>query len=81
VTTSGEQLQITGSDPAEIKGWMTIQDVITAHQVSEEEFYARFKLPADLPLETPLKEIERVVPDFSVTIVRDWLAERSEPHQ
>src|SRR5690349_3762835 len=52
VTASGEQVQITGADPAEIKGWMTIEQVITAYQVPKQEFYAQFKLPADLPLET-----------------------------
>jgi len=47
--------------------------------VPKQEFYAQFKLTADLPLETPLKEIEPVVPDFSVTAVRDWLVERAVP--
>jgi hypothetical protein len=81
VTPSGEQVQITGADPAEVKGWMTIEDVISAYHVSKAEFYARFKLPADLPVETPLKEIEPVVPDFSLTNVRDWLTERAVPQK
>jgi hypothetical protein len=74
-------VQVTGADPAEIKGRMTAKDVIMAYQVPKQEFYAQFKLPAELPVETPLKEIEPVVPDFSVTAVRDWLAERAGPHQ
>jgi hypothetical protein len=79
LTASGEQVQITGTDPAEIKGWMTINDVITAYQVPKDEFYAQFKIPADLPVATPLKDIEPLVPDFSVTTVRDWLAARAAP--
>ncbi len=79
LTASGEQVQITGADPAEIKGWMTIADVITAYHVPKEQFYAQFALPADLPITTPLKEIEPLVPDFSVTAVRDWLAARPAP--
>lgn len=79
LTVSGEQVQITGTDPAEIKGWMTINDVITAYQVPKAQFYARFQIPANLPITTPLKEIEPLVPDFSVTAVRDWLAARAAP--
>jgi hypothetical protein len=79
LTASGEQVQITGADPAEIKGWMTVDDVITAYHVPKEQFYAQFQIPADLPVTTPLKDIEPIVPDFSVTAVRDWLAARAAP--
>lgn len=79
LTTSGAQVQTTGTDPAEIKGWMTLDDVLTAYQVPKEQFYAQFHIPADLPVATPLKEIEPIVPDFSVTAVRDWLAARAAP--
>jgi len=79
LTASGEQVQITGTDPAEIKGWMTIDDVLTAYRVPKEQFYTQFQIPADLPAATPLKEIEPLVPDFSVTAVRDWLAMRGVP--
>lgn len=79
VTAGGEPVQITGADPAEVKGWMTIEDVITAYRVPREELYARFKLPADLPVETQLKAIEPIVPDFSVTDLRAWLATRAAP--
>jgi hypothetical protein len=79
LTVSGEQVQITGADPAEIKGWMTINDVITAYHVPKEQFYAQFQIPADLPAATPLKDIEPIVPEFSVTAVRDWLVARAAP--
>jgi hypothetical protein len=79
LTASGEQVQITGADPAEIKGWMTIEDVITAYHVPKAQFYAQFQIPADLPVVTPLKDIEPLAPDFSVTAVRDWLAARAAP--
>jgi hypothetical protein len=79
LTASGEQVQLTGTDPAEIKGWMTIEEVITAYKVPKEQFYAQFAIPADLPLDTPLKDIEALVPEFSVTAVRDWLAARAAP--
>ena len=79
LTASGEQVQITGADPAEIKGWMTIEAVITAYRVPKEQFYTQFHIPADLPVATPLKDIEPIVPDFSVTAVRDWLVARAAP--
>ena len=79
LTASGEQVQITGADPAEIKGWMTIEAVISAYHVPKEQFYTQFQLPADLPEATPLKDIEPIVPDFSVTAVREWLAARASP--
>jgi len=60
-------------------GWMTVGDVITAYKVSKEQFYAQFTIPADLPVATPLKDIEPLVPDFSVTAVRDWLAAWAAP--
>ncbi len=79
LTASGEQVQITGADPAEIKGWMTIEQVITAYRVPKDLFYAQFQIPTDLPVATPLKDIEPLVPDFSVTAVREWLATRAVP--
>ena len=79
LTASGEAVQITGTDPAEVKGWMTINDVITSYKVPKEQFYAQFAIPADLPVTTPLKDIEPIVPDFSVASVRDWLAARAAP--
>lgn len=79
LTASGEQVQITGADPGEIKGWMTIEAVISAYHVPKEQFYAQFHIPADLPAATPLKDIEPIVPDFTVTAVRDWLAARARP--
>ena len=38
-----------------------------AYRVPKEAFYAQFRLPADLPETTALKDIEPIVPDFSVT--------------
>ncbi|MBK9713336.1 MAG: hypothetical protein IPO81_18820 [Kouleothrix sp.] len=79
LTASGEAVQITGNDPAEVKGWMTIKDVITAYRVPKAAFYAQFALPADMPETMALKDIEPVVPAFSVTDLRAWLAARTAP--
>lgn len=75
VTGAGEKIQPTGTNPAEIKGWMTINDVLTAYKVPQAEFYAGLNLPADLPLTTQMKDIEKKVPGFSVDAVRTWLTQ------
>ena len=50
-----------------------------SYRVPKEAFYAQFRLPADLPETTALKDIEPIVPDFSVTALREWLAARGAP--
>jgi hypothetical protein len=76
MTGTGEKIQATGANPSEIKGWMTISDVITAYKVPKDEFYAQFKLPSDLPVETPMNKLESSAPGFSTDAVRTWLAAR-----
>jgi hypothetical protein len=77
VDGQGNTVAPTGADPQEIKGWMTLQDVVTAYDVPLADIIADFKLPADTSASTPLKELES--DDFSVTLLRTWLAERSGP--
>lgn len=72
----GKAITVTGADPAEIKGWMTVQQVLDGYAVPKDDFYAKFGVPADAPPATPLKELEKLVPGFSVDTVRAWLAER-----
>ena len=79
VTATGEKIQATGADPAEIKGWMTLSEVITAYKVPQADLYAQFKLPGDLAVDTPLNQIEKLVAGFSVGAVRDWLKTRQAP--
>ncbi len=77
VTATGEKVVVTGADPAEIKGWMTIQDVTSAYGVPSQDFYARFGVPAETPGSTALKDLEAVAPGFSTEAVRTWLGERA----
>jgi hypothetical protein len=79
LTGAGERISATGADPAEIKGWMTIQEVAAAYGFEVAEFRARFVTPAETPAATPLKDLEKVVPGFSVEDVRAWLRERGLP--
>jgi hypothetical protein len=72
LTGTGEQVQPTGANVEEIKGWMTLSDVSTAYNVPVEEILAAFALAADTPGSAQLKELES--PTFSVRSLRDWLA-------
>jgi hypothetical protein len=75
VTASGEAVTLTGSDPNEIKGWVTIKQIMVAYKVSWEEFSLKFNIPTGTNQDTALKDLENVVPGFSLTAVRAWLQE------
>ena len=74
VTTAGEKIAATGSNPDEIKGWMTLKEVITAYGVSIDELVEVFELPMDTSPEKQIKELESN--KFSPTILREWLKTR-----
>ena len=59
--------------PADLKGWMTLQQVVDGLQISKEQVYAAGKIPADVPLTTPLKDLEKLVPGFETSVLRDAL--------
>ena len=59
----------------DIKGWMTIQQVLDATSVSRAEFNKRFAIPDRLPTSTPLSSIQgEGVSNFEVSAVRDWFS-------
>ena len=74
LTSTGEQVQPTGTNVDEIKGWMTLNDVSSAYQVPLAEILAAFELPDDTPGTTQLKSLESST--FSVTSLREWLSTR-----
>lgn len=72
---SGEgRVQPTGTNVAEIKGWMTLGDISTAYKVSVDEILKAFNLPADTSPAKQIKELESVT--FSPENLRSWLQER-----
>ncbi len=74
--SSGQKIMPKGENTEELKGWMTIQDVLTAYGLTKEEMYARFSIPDTVPVTAQLKEIEAQAPTFSVGALRSWLNER-----
>ncbi len=74
LTSSGEKALPTGTNPDEIKGWMTLDDVSKAYNVPVAEILAAFNLPADTPGSAQIKSLESDT--FSTTNLRTWLKER-----
>ncbi len=72
--TSGEKVNLTGANPDDIKGWMTLAEVSDAFGVPVQEILANFEMPASTPASKQIKEMETEL--FSPTNLREWLKER-----
>jgi hypothetical protein len=59
---------------ADIKGWMTLQQVMDGLKISQADLYAAGNIPMDVPSSTALKDLDGIVPDFSVSGLRETLA-------
>lgn len=66
---------MTSSNPDDVKGWMTIDDVATNFGIPLPELLQAFELPADTPATTTIKDFESDA--FSTTNLRTWLTERT----
>lgn len=74
-STSGKDaIHLENMTSADIKGWMTLQQVMDGLQISKEELYAVGGIPLDVPTETALKELEGIVPGFEISTLREKLA-------
>ncbi|KKM10878.1 hypothetical protein SY88_11305 [Clostridiales bacterium PH28_bin88] len=69
----GNPITPSGKDAGDIKGWMTLQAIMDAYGLSEEEVYRVFHLPPDLSPETPIKDIEKETEEFSPEKLREWI--------
>ena len=78
-TAAGDKVEATGTDPSEVKGWMSLASVIDAFDVDQAALYERFGIPAGTPTSTALKDLEGIAPGFTVTDLRDWLADQMVP--
>jgi hypothetical protein len=78
---------ITGRDstdlgqlgPDDIKGWMTLQQVIDGVPIAQETLYKLVGIPDSIPPSTAIKEIEALVPGFETSALRDALAAQAAP--
>jgi hypothetical protein len=79
-STSGkDSVDLENMSAADIKGWMTLQQVIDGMKISKEELYAVGGIPLEVPTETALKELEGIVPGFEISTLRDKLAAPANP--
>lgn len=73
-STSGRAVLSAGAlTPADIKGWMTVQQVADGLKMPLADLYALAGLPADLPPTTALKDLEKLVAGFETSLLRDRL--------
>lgn len=77
VNAQGQAIQPDASDPDTLKGWMTLDQVMAAYQVSLEELITRFNLPAGTAPSTAIKDLESDT--FDPTALKAWLLERNTP--
>jgi len=78
-TSSGEAVQPSVFDVNTIKGWMTLEQIVSVYNVPLADLLSQFNLPADTPASTAIKDLESDL--FSVTSLRDWLRSRMQPVQ
>jgi hypothetical protein len=74
-SVSGEKVMPTGTNPDEIKGWMTLADVSKAYNIPVAELIAQFKLSVDTPETKQVKELESDT--FSTTNLRNWIKSKT----
>ncbi len=76
-STSGrDTTNLAQMTPADIKGWMTLQQVMDGLNIAQEELYALASIPASVSPTTALKDLEPLVPGFEVSTLRDALTAR-----
>jgi hypothetical protein len=73
----GAPVTISGTNPDEIKGWMSLGSVAGSYGIAYAELLAQFDLPADTAPTTPIKELESET--FWPDLLRTWLTERMTP--
>ncbi len=75
-STSGrDAVDVTKLTPADIKGWMTLQQLIDGLPISQTDLYRIGDIPSDTPPSTALKDLEAII---SVTTLREKLSAPSD---
>jgi hypothetical protein len=79
--TSGQELvDLTNLKAADIKGWMTLEQVALGTQIPLPDLLVILGLPADTPGATPMKDLEDIVDvDTARTKISDYLGQPASP--
>jgi hypothetical protein len=73
---SGADTSALPASPDEVKGWMTLQQVLDAGfpGVTEAGLREQFRIPVSVGLTSALKDLDGLVAGFDVAALRTWLA-------
>ena len=78
-STSGRtSVDLERLSAADIKGWMTLQQVADGLGIPVNEVYTAGGIPADVPPDTALKNLEGLVEGFETSLLREALAVEAE---
>ncbi len=78
VDADGQAVTLTASSTgADLKGWMTIQQVLDAYGITKADFYRTFAIPSDVATDATLGPLGESVPGFELTLVRTWIDARA----
>lgn len=66
-------LNLEALTAADIKGWMTLQQVSDGLPIAQTDLYRLMAIPADVSPNTALKDLESIVPGFEVSVLREKL--------
>lgn len=58
VNADGSEIELKGDDVGEIKGFMSIDDIIVAYGIDKDGLYEYIGFPNDLPTSTLVKDIK-----------------------
>jgi len=75
-TSSRTTANLTQMTPADLKGWMTLQQVMDGLSISQSDLYTLAGLPDTISPTTALKDLEALVPGFETSALRDALTAR-----
>ncbi len=75
--TGRTAVNVANMTAADLKGWMTLTDVMTGINISKPELYDLMKIPADVPETSALKALEKTVHWFYTSTLRDALTARA----
>jgi hypothetical protein len=78
-TESGEHVAPgAGAAPEDVKGWMTLQQVLDAFPVTQAALYEQFGIPADTGTDTTLSGLKEVggLSGIDIPALRTWLGEQ-----
>lgn len=74
-STSGRtSVNLESLSAVDLKGWMTLRQVMDGFNIPKDELYQMVKIPGDVPDTTPLKDIEKMVEGFETSSLRDAMA-------